>query len=138
MGALPLSLRCAAWIIWGVGTPYGSGSFGVTIAPGTSPSEIQFFDGGQEIAVNGANDHLWTTGTLTNGDTGLPMAASTSPSIAGTATTLAGFIPVPDYDIAYMSNTATLSVYNARFGNTSLGVVMASNTSTSVVALRAQ
>jgi hypothetical protein len=74
--------------------------------------------------LHGQNGNLWTYGLSTgygklNGDTTHPMRDHTSPSIAGTADILAaplgGFINVPDYQIAYTSNTAALTSIQYRF-----------------------
>ena len=51
--------------------------------PGNNPAIAALTNGGTyQMVWHGANGDLWTSGTLTSGDTGLPMPAGTSPSIA--------------------------------------------------------
>lgn len=66
------------------------------------------------------SDTLWTFGTLTSGNTGLVLAAGTSPSIVGTVRDVRaanGAIAVePDYFISYVDTTGTLFEEEATFG----------------------
>ena len=51
------------------------------MAPGTSPAITGLPGNTWEVAVQGANGDLWTTGATGVRDWAVPMAAGTSPAI---------------------------------------------------------
>src|SRR5947207_5558914 len=79
----------------GFGNLYGSTSFGVKVASGTSASGIGVGGFGFDVAVQGGNGHLWVASTASAGaqaqDLGVAMAAGTSPAAALTADGSADF-----------------------------------------------
>jgi hypothetical protein len=107
--------------VWSTG-PHGPVDLGIKMAPGTNPSLTEFSDGGYEVAAEGSNNHLWTSGTLTNGDTGNQMLPDSSPSIAATIHATPGGLPADDYYVAYgtpfngivaLDNSQTVTQQNA-------------------------
>ncbi|HEY2444063.1 MAG TPA: S53 family peptidase [Streptosporangiaceae bacterium] len=98
----------------GLGTPNGAAAFTTGAGPGN------------EAAFQASTGHLWVEGSGGTSDTGLGMAAKTSPSIAG----LTG----GGYEVAFQASTGHLWVEGSGgTGDTGLG--MAAGTSPSIVAL---
>jgi len=107
--------------LWGTGLPFGSGSLGVAVAEGTSPSMIGTSGLGYEVAFQGSNGDLWFTGTLVaTDDTGIKMAPGTSPSLAS----LNG-----SFQVAWQGTNGDVWMMTGADGPTDLGVAMAPGTS---------
>ncbi|GHI10074.1 hypothetical protein [Streptomyces cellostaticus] len=98
-----------------------------TGAPVKSGTRVALFNvgGDYEAAYQGANGDLWVVapdGTAT--DTGLGMAAGTSPSITATGAS--------SFTVAFQANTGALWTYSSATGGRSVGFGMAQGTSPSV------
>src|SRR5205823_2630972 len=93
------------------GTPTQPGG-GITVAAGTSPAIAAASGGGFQIAVHQAStDHLITIAADgTSHDTGLALAASTSPAITAIPGGYQIAYPNPGHDLATLTSGATTPV----------------------------
>ncbi len=98
----------------GLGTPNGPAAF----ISGGGP--------GDEVAFQASTGNLWVTGPAGSSNTGLGMAAGTSPSITG----LTG----GGYEVAFQASTGNLWVTGPA-GSSNTGLGMAAGTSPSIAAL---
>jgi hypothetical protein len=98
----------------GLGTPDGVAAFITGAGPG------------HEVAFQASTGHLWVEGSGGTGDTGLGMAAGTSPSIAG--------LPGGGYEVAFQASTGHLWVEGSG-GTGDTGLSMMAGTSPALAEL---
>jgi hypothetical protein len=103
-----------------------NGSWGLGMAPATSPGAALLTNGQYEYAFQANTGSLWTVGSDNHGTWNQAMAAGTSPSI--TALTGGG------YEVAFQASNGSLWTVGTA-GSTNWGLGMAAHTSPSITGL---
>jgi hypothetical protein len=111
---------------------------GLAMAAGTSPSiAYTLIDGGKyEVAFQGSNGDLWTTGIYGTTDTGLRVMPGTSPAIAqiaaGGDTFVIAFEDVDAELVTYELTPTTTSITSSKETTAYLGLPVATNSSPAI------
>jgi Peptidase A4 family len=107
-------------------TTYDADSQGYAMKAGTNPA-ITAVSGGYEIAFQASTGVLWAVGASGNVDTGISMAAGTSPAIATNAANV--------YEVAAEAATGVLWTYNPENYGVDQSYGMMAGTSPAITAL---